>query len=457
MTTSSSSADPVSGEQRLFDPPERPVMGAPEPAVGRPRMKSPVRDQQLMCFLSLDERVPPDSPVRAVWDLVAQADLSELFAKIQAVEGGPGRNPINPRILMCLWLFATVEGISRAREIERLTQRDLMFQWICGGVSVNRTTLSAFYTACPELLSQTLTDHVAALMQANLVNLNRVALDGMRTRANAGKSSFRRDPTLEELQRDAREQVERLARERQDKDHSGGGRPTVKESDAADRLRRVAAAREALAELAQTREARKKGDGVKTRVSTTDPDARNMKMANGGFNPAFNVQFATAAGSDIIVGVDVNNLGSDAGLMEPMVLQVRERFGQVPGELLVDGGYVAVDDITDTTLIGTTIIAPVKEEAAKRAKGIDPFQPLDKDSPEVGDWRRRMGLPETKEIYKERASTAELINAQARNRNLQQFTVRGLVKVKIVAMWHALAHNLMRGLSLRIAAAKAGT
>ena len=96
-------------------------MGAPEPAVGRPRMKSPVRDQQLVCFLSLDERVPPDSPVRAVWDLVAQADLSELFAKIQAVEGGPGRNPINPRILMCLWLFATVEGISRAREIERLT------------------------------------------------------------------------------------------------------------------------------------------------------------------------------------------------------------------------------------------------------------------------------------------------------------------------------------------------
>ena len=126
---------------------------------------------------------------------------------------------------MCLWLFATVEGISRAREIERLTRRDLLFQWICGGVSVNRTTLSAFYTACPDLLSQTLTDHVAALMQAKLVNLNRVALDGMRTRAHAGKSSFRRDPTLEELQRDAREQVERLARERQAKDHSGGGRP----------------------------------------------------------------------------------------------------------------------------------------------------------------------------------------------------------------------------------------
>lgn len=457
MTTSSSSPDPGSCERRLFDPPERPVDVAPEPAVGRPRMKSPVRGQQLMCFLSLDERVPPDSPVRAVWDLVAQADLSELFAKIQAVEGRPGRNPINPRILMCLWLFATVEGIGKAREIERLTERDLLFQWICGGVSVNRTTLSAFYTACPELLGRTLTDHVAALMQAKLVNLNRVALDGMRTRANAGKSSFRRDPTLEELQRDAREQVERLARERQDKDHSGGGRPTVEESDAADRLRRVAAAREALAELAKIRETRKKGDGVKTRVSTTDPDARTMKMANGGFNPAFNVQFATATGSDIIVGVDVNNLGSDAGLMEPMVRQIDERFGQVPDELLVDGGYVAVDDITATTTAGTTIIAPVKEEAEKRAKGIDPFQPLGKDSPAVGDWRRRMGLAETKEIYKERASTAELINAQARNRNLQQFTVRGLVKVKVVAMWYALAHNLMRGLSLRSKAATAGT
>lgn len=457
MTTSSSASDSQTPERRLFDLPERPAAVAPEPTVGRPRMKSPVRDQQLMSYLSLDERVPRDSPVRAVWDLVAQADLSELFARIHAVEGRPGRNPINPRILMCLWLFATVEGISKAREIERLTERDLLFQWICGGVSVNRTTLSAFYTACPDLLSQTLTDHVAALMQAKLVNLNRVALDGMRTRANAGKSSFRRDPTLEELQRTAQEQVERLARERQDKDHSGGGRPTVEESDAADRLRRVEAARVAVAELAKTREARKKGDGVKTRVSTTDPEARTMKMANGGYNPAYNVQFATATGSDIIVGVDVNNLGSDAGLMEPMMQQVEERFGQVPAELLVDGGYSVVDDITATTAAGTTVIAPVKEEAEKRAKGIDPFQPLAKDSPAVGDWRRRMGLAETKEIYKERASTAELINAQARNRNLQQFTVRGLVKVKVVALWYALAHNLMRGLSLRSQAATAGT
>lgn len=457
MTTSSPSSDADPRERLLFDPPERPVDPAPVPVAGRPRMKSPVRDQQLMCYLSLDERVPRDSPVRAVWDLVAQADFSELFAKIQAVEGRPGRNPINPRILMCLWLFATVEGISKAREIERLTESQVLFQWICGGVPVNRTTLSAFFTACPELVSQTLTDQVTALMQAGLVNLNRVAQDGMRTRAHAGKSSFRRDATLEELQRIAQEQVDRLARERQDKDHSGGGRPTVEESDAADRLQRVEAARVALVELAKAREARKKGDGAKTRVSTTDPDARTMMMANGGFNPAYNVQFMTATGSDIIVGVDVNNQGSDGGLMEPMVRQVKERFGQVPGELLVDGGYVAVDDITQTTAAGTTVIAPVKEEAEKRAKGIDPFQPLAKDSPAVGDWRRRMGLAETKEIYKERASTAELINAQARNRNLQQFTVRGLVKVKAVALWYALAHNVMRALSLRAKVAIAGT
>lgn len=450
-TSSSSDRDPR--ERFLFEPPERPETGEPEPTVGQPRMKSAVRDQQEICYLSLDERVPGDSPVRAVWALVSEADFSELFAKIRAVEGAPGRKPIDPRILMGLWLFATIEGISKARQIERLTERDLLFQWICGGVSVNRTTLSAFYTVCPELLNQMLTDHVAALMKAKLVNLNRVALDGMRVRANAGKSSFRRDPTLQELEQVAREQVERLAREREDKDHSDGGRPTREESDAADRAQRVAAARIAVAELAQAREVRKKGDGVKARASTTDPDARIMKMANGGFNPAFNVQFGTATESDIIVGVDVNNQGSDAGLMKPMVQQIQERFGQVPGELLADGGFSTVDDIEVTTDAGTTVIAPIKEEAEKRAKGIDPYEPLKTDSPAVADWRRRMGLESTKDVYKERASTAELINAQARNRNLQQFTVRGLSKVKVVALWYALAHNLMRGLSLRALAA----
>ena len=59
-----------------------------------------------------------------------------------------------------------------------------------------------------------------------------------------------------------------------------------------------------------------------------------------------------------------------------------------------------------------------------------------------------MGTDEAKTIYKERAATAECVNAIARNRGLLRFNVRGLAKVKCVALWYALAHNLMRRLAL---------
>ena len=101
------------------------------------------------------------------------------------------------------------------------------------------------------------------------------------------------------------------------------------------------------------------------------------------------------------------------------------------------------------TMAGIVIYAPVKEEQKKLDKGLDPFAPMPGDSPEVAAWRQRMGQPASKEIYKERASTAEWVNAQARNRGLQQFRVRGLEKVKAVAMWFAIVHNLVRALTLR--------
>lgn len=447
---------PDSPQRPLFELPEPEVPSAatPEPPLGQPRMKSPQRFQRRFIDTCLDELIPWDSPVRAVWAMVEDADLSEIEARIKAVEGGAGRDTIDPRILLTLWLWATIEGVSYAREIERLSTRDNYYKWICGEVSINRTSLSTFYTICPEILKRILIDYTASLMNEGLVNLNRVSLDGMRVRANASKNSFRRDATLEELQQVAEEQVERLDREREAAgDHPAKNQKT-KESDAADRARRIDAARKNIPELAKIRDKRKKGDGANARASTTDPDARVMKMANGGYNPAFNVQFATDNESHIIVGVDVNNCGGDMGLYTPMAVQIKKDFGKVPDIMPADGGFASYDDIESATKLGVTVVMPVREEDKKREKGVDPFEPLPSDSPELAAWRTRMGTDEYKNIYKERAATAELVNAHARNRNLQQFTVRGLNKVKCVGIWYALAHNLMRALSLRAKAAE---
>jgi transposase len=431
-----------------------PLDSAPRPeaaAAGRgvPRVKRPIRDQYEIHELCVDQLVSHDHPVRAVWAFVMGQDLSSLYDRIAAVEGEVGRDAIDPRILMTLWLYATVEGIGSAREIERRTTRDTPFKWICGGVSVNHTRLSAFRIGSPEVLDEVLTNSVAVLMQQGLVTLKRISQDGIRVRANASKTSFRREPTLKELQEEAKQHVADLKAGTDEHPSQVTARQkAAREQAAADREARIAKALAALPKLAAAREKRKKGDGKTTRVSTTDPEARTMKMANGGFNPAFNVQFATDNGSGIIVGVDVTSDGSDAGLCEPMIDQIEQRYGRVPDDALYDGGYGSVGEITALARRGIAVYTPVKEEEQKRAKGIDPFAPIPSDTPEVAEWRQRMGLPESKEIYKERASTAEWVNAQARNRGLQQFRVRGLQKVKSVARWFAIVHNLIRSLTL---------
>ena len=173
-----------------------------------------------------------------------------------------------------------------------------------------------------------------------------------------------------------------------------------------------------------------------------------MKMGDGGFRPSHNVQLATDTGSQVITGVDAVNVGSDGGQMPPMVQQHQDRYGKTPDETLTDGGFAQVEDIEKVSSpeVGTTVYAPVQKP---RKEGRDPHQPLPGDSATIAAWRQRMGTPAAKEIYKERASTAECVNAISRNRGLRQFLVRGLQKVRTVVLWFALAHNLMRAVTLR--------
>jgi IS5 family transposase len=217
-------------------------------------------------------------------------------------------------------------------------------------------------------------------------------------------------------------------------------------------LEKVSAAMKACAEVQAAKEKRG-GDSLKNpaRASTTDPDARTMKMANGGYNPAYNVQFSTDTAAQVIVGVSVTNQGTDAGQMAPMVEQIEERTGVRPPEVLTDGGFSTKEDIQQLNdpKRGYKVYTPVKEEEKQRQKGQDPFAPRLGESPELSEWRTRMGTDEAKQIYKQRASTAECVNALARQRGLQQFLVRGLEKVRVVATWFAVAHNLRRWATLR--------
>jgi transposase len=440
--------------------------------------------------MPLENLLDTDHQARIVWDFVRGIDLSPLYASIRSFVGGPGRPAIDPRILVSLWLYGALEGVGSARALDYLCEQHNAFRWLAGGVSVNYHTLADFRVDHLEFLDGLLTHSVAVLREQDLVDLNRVAQDGMRVRASAGAASFRRRPTLQECLTEAQEQVQRLREELEDDPAAGQRRQAkARERAAREREQRVRAALERLPEL----EAKKKPDEKdKARASTTDAEATVMKMGDGGFRPAYNVQFATDTASQIIVGVDVSSAGSDQGQMSPMVEQIEERFAVCPEEYLVDGGFAKHEDIdkvsqpkandaglasADAAECGAggagaagaskgsvgveqsgeahavqccTVYAPVpKPKDAKR----DRYAPVAGDSEAVAEWRARMGTDKAKEIYKERAATAECVNAQARNRGLLRLTVRGRWKAKAIALWYAVAHNLVRAVSLRAALA----
>jgi transposase len=419
--------------------------------VGPARVQRPQRQQVEWRPLALDDCLPSDHRARVVWRYVESLDLSPLYVQIRAVAGSAGRDAVDPRILLALWMFATIEAVSSARQLARLCERDLAYMWLCGGVGVNYHLLSDFRTAHGEFLDDLLTNTIATLLHQKLVTLETVAQDGMRVRAHAGSSSFRRRRTLEAFREEARQQVRRLKEESEqaeDQDASNKRRQSAQERATREREERIEQALAELAQLHKQKEEQKKGSGSEARTSTTDPKARKMKMADGGYRPAYNVQFASDGDARMIVGVEVTNSGSDCRQMPRMQEQLRERYERIPKNYLVDGGFAGHDDVTQVERSGSCVLAPIHSEEKLRREGKDPYARQRRDTDESFAFRQRMATEQAKELYKQRPSIAEFPNAECRNRGLVQFRVRGLAKTKAVALWHAVTFNFMRMLQL---------
>ena len=417
---------------------------------GTPRLQRPNRGQLELRSVDLDGLLPADHRARLVWAFVEGLDLGPLYERIRAIEGHPGRPPIDPAILTALWLYATLEGIGSARALDRLCAEHDAYRWLTGGVGVNYHTLAAFRVDHTDVLDRLLTESVAALLADGLVTMTTVAQDGMRVRAAAGAASYRRRPTLERFLAEAEAQVAALRAELDDDPAATSRRvAAARERAATERAERVRRALDHLPEL----EAAKRRTGkppASARASTTDPEAKVMKMADGGYRPAYNLQLATDTEGQVIVGLDVVTAGNDQGQLGPMVEQVRRRYGREPDAWLADAGFQKTAEIDDLAACGTTLYLPVRTPADPNR---DPHQPLPDDSPAVAAWRVRMGTAAAKEIYKDRAATAECVNAIARNRGLQRFGARGPDKARAIGLWFALAHNLMRTVALRQTAA----
>jgi transposase len=421
------------------------------------RLRSPDRHQVTMLVQCPDDLVDADHPVRTIWAVVERLDLSAFHAPIKARAGVCGRDATDPRLLVSLWLYACTDGVGSARELDRLCVDARPYQWLCGGVSVNHHLLSDFRVGFGDALDQLFTQVIASLVERNLVTVHRISQDGTRVRACAGSGSFRREQRLTVLLEQARRHVAELRELLDDPERSAGlsaKRRAAMARAARERQQRVEDAIGQLPELRdrQARLSKKvsnkdkaKGKLKEPRASTSDPDARVMKMPDGGFRPAVNVQLAVDTASRAVVGVEVVASGVDTGQLQPMREQVQRRAGggRHVHEHLADGGFLTLDDVDRAASVQTDLYCPPKPPRNTANRGSE-FDPRPGDSDAVVSWRRRMGAQAGQAIYKERGATVETVNADLKTRRgLVQLTVRGLPKARCVALWCALAYNLM--------------
>jgi transposase len=472
---------------------------------------SPIdRSQMMMRPVCVDKVVGEDHPVRAIWAMISQLDMSRFEESVKVVEGGRGRSSSDPRLLAAMWIYAYSEGMNSAREIARMCAYEPGLQWLTGMKEINQHTLSDFRGTDKEAVEGLFVQVLGVLSAEGLTDLKRVMQDGTKVKAQASRKSFRREESLREHLRLAREQVQAMG----DPNSEELSQQSIKARQRAieERKQRLEQALQELAELEKSRKESEKG----RRVSESDPEARVMMQSDGGFAPSYNVQISTEASNKIIVAVGVTQEGTDYNQLADGVDRVKANTAATPEQIVVDGGYIKNENIEKLAAQGVDLIGPIPEmdpEASLRQRGIRPAFYPDKfrydevantltcpaqktlplrstdqregrieyryraeaadcarccfrnqccpktssrlvlrteHSETVKAFRAKMQTDQAKEIYRKRAEVAEFPNAWIKEKmGLRQFRLTGLRKVSLEAVWACLTYNIQQWIRIR--------
>lgn len=479
----------------------------------KPRYEVINRAQLCWRRVDVERLIGEEHPARAVWEFVGKLDLSRYEEEVRAVEGKAGRPGWDPRLLISLWVYAYGEGVGSGRAIEELCEWEPAYQWLTGAQVVNAHTLTDFRVKHDQALEELFVQVLGLLSADGLITLRRVMQDGTKIRANAAGDSFRSKERVEQALKQAREQV--AAVDGLGEEEASRRMAQARQRAARERQERLERAFKEFNELAA--EGR---DQEKSRVSTSDPEARVMKQADGGFAPSYNVQIDTDAKSGVVVAVGVVQAGNDFEQLESGIERVEQNLGQRPQEVVTDGGFVSRDNIVAMKERGVNFIAPCVDEAGKGAssyggRGVsaayhstafvydaqsDSYRcPQGKilryegkeerhmqvsyryraqrwdcqrcpvksqccpgnrvtgrsvhrgeELAEVAEFRQKMATEQARAIYRQRSQVAETPNLWIKAKfGLRQFSVRGLRKVGMEALWACLTYNIRVWMRLR--------
>lgn len=343
----------------------------------KPKLEYRNRQQVYLGPVDLEALIELDHPARAVWSLLESIDWSAYEQSIRTREGEVGRAAVPPRLLAALWIYGYSLGIGSARALERMQSHEPGLRWLCADEVVNHHTLSDFRVQRGEALDALFSQILAALDRDGLVDLETVAHDGTKVRAVAGKGSFHRKPTLEASLQRARGVVRKLKAETEmgDGEQSGDRRREAAQRRAAgERLERM---KQSLEQLRRRAAKTPPAERSQLRVSDSEPQVKRMKLADGAFAPAYNVQLSTETRSTVIVAVEAKAEPNDSELLSGAMRQIRRRMGRMPERILADGGYATRSNVGWTHRRKIELFAPWSPDekraaGATRRAGIEP-------------------------------------------------------------------------------------
>ena len=421
------------------------------------RVIIPNRAQIILDVIDYEELIPQDHPARIIVRVVESLNLEPFYAEIKARDGFAGRSAFDPKLLLCIWLYATIEGIGSARLVERRCNMDNAFRWICGGLKINYHTLSDFRTENMLKLDELLTDLISTFISSGVIKLKSVAIDGSKISASASKKSFKTRRTLNKIRKSVAHHVKALRQESEQDSRSSNDRSEqIRQQKILERERKVQKALSELSKVESTKEAGKnkckKGEKVsEAKVSTTDSEARLMRFSDGSVDAGYNCQIALDPETYMVLSVEVENQGNDRNLLKPMIENVESRYGINLDRVLVDSGYPSHQDIID--LAGKEKPTLIYSPPLKKKKNIKPESLRKREKREAGyadavkAFYKRMANNISKKYYKRR-SRIETFNGILHNRMPTGFRLRSKAKAKSELLLQAIAHNMMQGFKL---------
>jgi transposase len=361
----------VSSQGKLLDIPEQPDRQKPA-TKGLPKLTEVNRQQTMMALIYVEELIGPDHKARAIWQLVERFDLKRFSESLRTVKGCAGRPAWNPQLLVSLWVYAYSEGITSAREIARMMEWEPGFQWLSGLEKINHHTLSDFRVDHKQALDELFAQLLAMLENAGVLSLEQVMHDGTKIRALAGADTLRRQQTLEERLKRAREVMAQTGDPRAE-GMANRRKQAAQERAAREQAERLEAALREMAALQAEKKSEEEKAGV--RVSPQEPEARLMKHGDNAIAPSYNAQISTEATNKMIVGAYLSQCSSDANCLKAALEEVAGNLGKEPGQVVVDGGFTNRNNIVDCAarkidLVGSLPDPKERSGAAMKAMGI---------------------------------------------------------------------------------------